>query len=92
MVNSATKKLEKEFIEIVDFPKDDISWSSVSLSEVLWRDNRLEASTFNIDRAHSIQLLKNSRYDLVLLGTEEIGFKDCFYGPRAKRNYLTKPK
>ena len=35
MVNSATKKLEKEFIEIVDFPKDDISWSSVSLSEVL---------------------------------------------------------
>lgn len=89
MVNSATKKLEKEFIEIVDFPKDDISWSSVSLSEVLERDNRLEASTFNIDRAHSIQLLENSKYDLVLLGTKEIGFKDCFYGPRAKRNYLT---
>lgn len=89
MVNSATKKLEKEFIEIVDFPKDDISWSSVSLSEVLKRDNRLEASTFNIDRAHSIQLLENSKYDLVLLGTKEIGFKDCFYGPRAKRNYLT---
>lgn len=89
MVNSATKKLEKNFIEIVDFPKDDISWSSVSLSEVLERDNRLEASTFNIDRAHSIQLLENSKYDLVLLGTKEIGFKDCFYGPRAKRNYLT---
>ena len=89
MVNSATKKLEKEFIEIVDFPKDDISWSSVSLSEVLERDNRLEASTFNIDRARSIQLLENSKYDLVLLGTKEIGFKDCFYGPRAKRNYLT---
>lgn len=89
MVNSATKKLEKEFIEIVDSPKDDISWSSVSLSEVLKRDNRLEASTFNIDRAHSIQLLENSKYDLVLLGTKEIGFKDCFYGPRAKRNYLT---
>lgn len=89
MVNSVAKKLEKEFIEIVDFPKDDISWSSVSLSEVLERDNRLEASTFNIDRAHSIQLLENSKYDLVLLGTKEIGFKDCFYGPRAKRNYLT---
>lgn len=89
MVNSVAKKLEKEFIEIIDLPKDDISWSSVSLSEVLERDNRLEASTFNIDRAHSIQLLKNSRYDLVLLGTKEIGFKNCFYGPRAKRNYLT---
>ena len=89
MVNSATKKLEKESIEIVDFPKDDISWSSVCLSEVLERDYRLEASTFNIDRAHSIQLLENSKYDLVLLGTKEIGFKDCFYGSRAKRNYLT---
>jgi len=89
MVNSVAKKLEKEFIEIIDIPKDDISWSSVSLSEVLERDNRLEASTFNIDRAHSIQLLENSKYDLVLLGTKEIGFKDCFYGPRAKRNYLT---
>lgn len=89
MVNSATKKIEKESIEIVDFPKDDISWSSVCLSEVLERDYRLEASTFNIDRAHSIQLLENSKYDLVLLGTKEIGFKDCFYGSRAKRNYLT---
>lgn len=89
MVNSVAKKLEKEFIEIIDLPKDDISWSSVSLSEVLERDNRLEASTFNIDRAHSIKLLENSKYDLVLLGTKEIGFKDCFYGPRAKRNYLT---
>lgn len=88
MVNSVAKKLEKEFIEIIDLPKDDISWSSVSLSEVLERDNRLEASTFNIDRVHSIQLLENSKYDLVLLGTKEIGFKDCFYGPRAKRNYL----
>mgnify|MGYP000984257711 CR=1 FL=1 len=89
MVNSVAEKLEKEFIEIIDLPKDDISWSSVSLSEVLERDTRLEASTFNIDRAHSIQLLENSKYDLVLLGTKEIGFKDCFYGPRAKRNYLT---
>lgn len=26
---------------------------------------------------------------MVLLGTKEIGFKDCFYGSRAKRNYLT---
>ncbi|MEZ7744299.1 restriction endonuclease subunit S [Gemella sanguinis] len=89
MVNSAVRKLEKERIDKVDFPKEDISWSSVSLSEVLERDNRLEASTFNINRDHAIQLLKNSKYELALLGTNEFGFKDCFYGPRAKRNYLT---
>lgn len=89
MVNFAARKLEKERIDKVDFPKEDISWSSVSLSEVLERDNRLEASTFNINRDHAIQLLKNSKYELALLGTNEFGFKDCFYGPRAKRNYLT---
>ena len=89
MVKSIKNFLEKEVSEIVDIYKEDISWSSVPLSEVLERDNRIEASTFNLDRAHSIQLLKNSKYDLVLLGSKEIGFKDCFYGPRAKRNYLT---
>ena len=83
MVNSAARKLEKERIDKGDFPKDDISWSSVSLSEILERDNRLEASTFNINRDHAIQLLKNSKYELALLGTNEFGFKDCFYGPRA---------
>ena len=30
MVNSAARKLEKERIDKGDFPKDDISWSSVS--------------------------------------------------------------
>lgn len=89
MVNSAAKKLEKEFVETGELPRDDINWSSVSLSDVLKRDNRLEASTFNINRDHAIQLLKNSKYELALLGTNELGFNDCFYGPRAKRNYLT---
>lgn len=89
MVKLATKKMQNDNIEMVEIPKDDINWSSVSLSDVLQRDNRLEASTFNIDRDHAIQLLKNSKYDLVSLGTEENGFKDCFYGPRTKRNYLT---
>lgn len=89
MVNSAAKKLEKELIEIVEVPKDDINWSSVSLSDILTRDKRLEASTFNIDRDHALQLLNNSKYELITLGTDNIGFNDCYYGPRAKRNYLS---
>ncbi|MDU1772242.1 MAG: restriction endonuclease subunit S [Dialister micraerophilus] len=89
MVNSAAKKLEKELIEIVEMPKDDINWSSVSLSDILTRDKRLEASTFNIDRNHALQLLNNSKYEVITLGTDNIGFNDCYYGPRAKRNYLS---
>lgn len=88
MVNSAAKKLEKELIEIVEVPKDDINWSSVTLSDILTRDKRLEASTFNIDRDHALQLLNNSKYEVITLGTDNIGFNDCYYGPRAKRNYL----
>lgn len=89
MVNSAARKLEKELIEIVEVPKDDINWSSVSLSDILTRDKRLEASTFNIDRDHVLQLLNNSKYEVITLGTDNIGFNDCYYGPRAKRNYLS---
>ena len=89
MVNSAAKKLEKELIEIVEVPKDDINWSSVSLSDILTRDKRLEASTFNIDRDHALQLLNNGKYEVITLGTDNIGFNDCYYGPRAKRNYLS---
>ncbi|WP_311433481.1 restriction endonuclease subunit S [Finegoldia magna] len=89
MVNSAAKKLEKELIEIVEVPKDDINWSSVSLSDILTRDKRLEASTFNIDRDHALQLLNDSKYEVITLGTDNIGFNDCYYGPRAKRNYLS---
>lgn len=89
MVNSVARKLEKELIEIVEVPKDDINWSSVSLSDILTRDKRLEASTFNIDRDHALQLLNNSKYEVITLGTDNIGFNDCYYGPRAKRNYLS---
>lgn len=89
MVNSAAKKLEKELIEIVEVPKDDINWSTVSLSDILTRDKRLEASTFNIDRDHALQLLNNSKYEVINLGTDNIGFNDCYYGPRSKRNYLS---
>ena len=89
MVNSAARKLDKELIEIVEVPKDDINWSSVSLSDILTRDKRLEASTFNIDRDHALQLLNNSKYEVITLGTDNIGFNDCYYGPRSKRNYLS---
>ena len=89
MVNSAARKLEKGLIEIVEVPKDDINWSSVSLSDILTRDKRLEASTFNIDRDHALQQLNNSKYKVITLGTDNIGFNACYYGPRAKRNYLS---
>lgn len=90
MVNSVVRHLQEAKVEVVEVPKEGLNWSTVSLSEVVERDKRLEASTFNIDRKHALQQLEQCNYNLVTLSSEEGGLKDCFYGPRSKRNYLSK--
>nr|WP_314540887.1 restriction endonuclease subunit S [uncultured Campylobacter sp.] len=90
MVNSATKKLEKEFIEIVDFPKDEISWSSVSLSEVINKGKRFDAQVFNVESKHIRDVLSNGKYPLVQLDGDEGLIEDSFYPGRFKRIYCEK--
>lgn len=62
MVNSAAKKLEKELIEIFEVPKDDINWSSVSLSEVIDKGKRLESSYYGVEYKRIIKTIQNSKY------------------------------
>ena len=89
MVNSAAKKLEKELIEIVEVPKDDINWSTVSLSDVLSKGKRLEASVYDVECKHARDLVKKSIY-----GYDEINIDkdliDCYTRPRFKRIWLNK--
>ena len=89
MVNSATKKLEKEFIEIIDLPKEDMSWSSVSLSEVLGKGKRFEASVFDLVCKHARNIVENSIY-----GSSEINIDrdliECYTRSRFKRIWLEK--
>lgn len=89
MVNSATKKLEKEFIEIIDLPKEDMSWSSVSLSEVLGKGKRFEASVFDLECKHARNIVENSIY-----GSSEINIDkdliECYTRSRFKRIWLEK--
>lgn len=91
MVGSLAKKInyENEYTKIIDVPKEDINWTTVSLSEVLERDKRLEASTFNINRKHALDQLNQSKYSLVQLSSPEGGLQECFYGARCKRNYIS---
>lgn len=89
MVNSATKNLEKEFIEIIDLPKEDMSWSSVSLSEVLDKGKRFEASVFDLECKHARNIVENSIY-----GSSEINIDrdliECYTRSRFKRIWLEK--
>ena len=89
MVNSAARKLEKELIDIVEVPKDDINWSSVSLSDVLDKGKRIEASVYDVECKHARDLVKKSIY-----GYDEINIDkdliDCYTRPRFKRIWLDK--
>lgn len=86
MVNSATKN----FIEIVDFPKDGISWSSVSLSEVINKGKRFDAQVFDVESKHIRNVLNNGKYPLVQLDGDEGLIEDSFYPGRFKRIYCEK--
>lgn len=90
MVNSATKNLEKNFIEIVDFPKDGVSWSSVSLSEVINKGKRFDAQVFDVESKHIRNVLNNGKYPLVQLDGDEGLIEDSFYPGRFKRIYCEK--
>ena len=62
MVNSAARKLEKNLIEIVEVPKGDINWSTVSLSEVINKGKRLESSYYGVEYKRIIKIIQNSKY------------------------------
>ena len=90
MVNSAARKLEKELIEVVEVPKDDINWSTVSLSDVLNKGKRLEASVFDVESKHIRDVLKNGKYPLVQLEGKDGLIEESFYPGRFKRIYCEK--
>ena len=89
MVNSATKKLEKEFIEIIDLPKEDMSWSSVSLSEVLGKEKRFEASVFDLECKHARNIVENSIYRSSEINIDR-DLIECYTRSRFKRIWLEK--
>ena len=88
MVNLADRELEKELTEIVEVPKDDFNWSSVSLSDVLNKGKRLEASRFNIEKLRYEKILNNSKYPLITLLNEKYA-DDCYNGSRTTREYVS---
>ncbi|EGF12872.1 restriction endonuclease subunit S [Dialister micraerophilus] len=89
MVNSAAKKLEKELIEIVEVPKEDINWSSVSLTSILNKGKRLEASVFDVECKHARDLVKKSIYGYTEIDIDK-DLIDCYTRPRFKRIWLDK--
>lgn len=82
------QEVEKE-IDYTYLP-DQLKYTSVSLSEVLNNNLRFEASAFSIDAKIAKEKILNNRNGYAYAWSINGFIKDCFYGGRAKRNYVAK--
>lgn len=67
-----------------------LKWSSVSLSDVVARGKRLEASVFDIESKAAYQAIKACKYPKTNLIGPQCPVIQAHYGSRLKRNYIPK--
>ena len=67
-----------------------LKWCSVSLSDVVFRGKRLEASVFDVEAKQAYDLLIHGKYKSVNLIGKEGPVERAFYGGRLKRRYVDK--
>lgn len=93
MVNNSNLAYKlKEVEENLDYTylPDPVKYTSVSLKEILNNKLRLEASAFSIESKIAKEKVMNNRNGFVYAWSENGFISDCFYGGRAKRNYVSK--
>ena len=67
-----------------------LKWCSVSLSDVVSRGKRLEASVFDVEAKQAYDLLTHGKYESVDLISKEGPVERAYYGGRLKRRYVDK--
>lgn len=87
MVEHATKLPE---LSPAPLPPEDLTWSSISLVEVLERGARLEASVYDIKGKHAREVLSRCKWDIVSLSSEDGFIRAASYPTRFKRIYVGK--
>ena len=91
MVNgNLAYKLNNTSGEEVVVNEAPLKWCSVTLSDVVSRGKRLEASVFDIEAKHARELIVHGKYSPVPLVGEDGLVKKAHYGGRLKRNYVPK--
>jgi len=88
MVEQTAKHLRPLPLELAP-PEDTVKWSSVSLSEVLERGSRLEASVYDIESKQARETLARCRWELTTV-TGENGLAVAFHRPRFRRVFVEK--
>lgn len=67
---------------------NNLKWCSVSLSDVISRGKRLEASVFDVEAKQAFSTVNNGKYRTVPLYGDEGIVDKAHYGGRLKRNYV----
>ena len=67
-----------------------IKWCSISLSEVIEKGKRLEASVYDVEAKQAYMRVKNGRFPSVDLIGEHSPVQKAHYGGRLKKNYIDK--
>lgn len=94
MVESAQVLKRGEILSVtspIEIPEEKLNWCIVPLSEVLQRDNRLEASVFGIEGKHAREILKQCKWPVISIWGKEPHFASNVFVPgRVKRVYINK--
>jgi type I restriction enzyme S subunit len=86
----AYKYYEEEPQQDYTYLPDPLKYTSVSLQEVRENKLRLEASAFNLEAKVAKDKILANRYGYAYAWAKNGLIKECFYGGRAKRNYVSK--
>lgn len=65
-----------------------VKWCSVTLSDVVSRGKRLEASVFDVESRKAIETIREGMYPAVDLIGKNAPVQRAYYGGRLKRNYV----
>ena len=74
----------------IDSINKSIKWSSVTISDVISRGFRLEASVFDVEAKQFFNIVNNGKYKAVPLYDGDKMVEKAYYGKRLKRNYVDK--
>lgn len=85
--NLAIALPDNDFQEI-DLPESTLKFCTVSLSDVISRGKRLDASVFDVEAKQAYENIKSSKYGYIPLVGSEAFVKACYHAPRFRRNYV----
>ena len=80
--------LQDDILRDVEVAESPVKFCTVTLSDVISRGKRLEASVFDVEAMQAYQTINHGKYSAVSLIGDNSPVKRAYYGARLKRNYV----